>query len=144
MYAQCNSAFAHVSAAPQQGSLEETQRQKLEASLFTSYYAKEEDERIHFGLRDDRAPRTAKELVERIKAGEYEIIQGDAEEELEIYGNPFGFKWRKPKTKKNYDGYEASKKLLDKELEIVKQDVWFLPLDQALASVRSFEAKTFH
>jgi len=63
---------------------------------------------------------------------------------LELYGSTYGLKWRKPKTKKDYDGYETSKKLLGKELEIVKQDVWFLPLDQALASVRSFEAKTFH
>ena len=143
MYAQCNSAFAHVSAAPRQVSLEETQRQKLENTLLHAFYTKEEDERIHFGLRDDRTPRTAKELVERIKAGEYEITQDD-EEGLEFYGSTYGLKWRKPKTKKNYDGYEASKKLLDKELETVKQDVWFLPLDQALASVRSFEAKTFH
>jgi hypothetical protein len=150
-YAIGAKASAHATAfhTPAPKSLEETQREKLESTLKTAFLEHKEKLSEHYGISDQEPPHNAKELVKRIKDGEFTYF-----EDLTLHndewirewcpGMTYGFRWRNPKTKYDRDGFDVAEKALNKAYEKTKQDVWFLLLADALTSVRAFEEKKFH
>lgn len=144
---QTTAAYATVQAGP---SLEQTQREKLQEALAISWDEQEHDLRIQFGINDQDAPRTAKELVARIKDGKF-VYSHEYETKGEEfwhewgYGPMHGIQWRDPKVKKDQAGFDAAIKVLSTSYEDTTLSLWVLPLADALAAVRAFtQAKTIH
>jgi len=87
-------------------------RSFLRSRLDDAKEAKREPTKRAFGMADDEAPRTANELIERIKAGKYTIDEdrGDSK----CYGATHYLNWRDPSVKKDEKGYsEAWQKVRD-------------------------------
>src|SRR5882672_10572722 len=131
-------SYAFATAAPTQ-SLEEKQREQLMHTANITWHQHREELSEHFGISDQKSPKNAKELVARIKSGEFTFSsEYESKTEAELgewgYSMTWGLKWRKPETKYDRDGFDAAEKVLDKAYDHVKQDVWVLPLADALTS----------
>jgi hypothetical protein len=146
MHEQFNSvANAYAFSAPI--SLEVSQRQELRDELEGIYAVKDGELKTHFGLRDQDPPRHGKELVERIKTGEYVLLgEREFEDSDRTYYSQmtYGIRWRNPKVKVDREGYKLALEKMEKAHTSTKLDVIVLPLTEALASVRAFEEKKFH
>jgi len=123
------------------------QRKYLQDQLYRAKYAHYEPLQRAFGLRDEDAPRSPTELVERIKAGMYTVKPGetDAEGVEKFYDSPmYYFRWRNPETKKDQEGYNAAKKLLEKAYTDAERVIMVGDAKEGLEAVKQYETATFH
>lgn len=101
-----------------------------------------------FGLGDDTAPATAKDLVARITSGKY-ILPTERETELlssYYWGSSAalnGIKWRDPSVKEDRAGYDAATKALDVEFQKVQDQVMIADNASALTTIQAFEGWTY-
>jgi hypothetical protein len=70
-----------------------------------------------FGICTDEPPRTAKEMVERIKAGMYVLPSDDDD-----WGRQ-SIQWRDPSIKRDRDGFRAAAKKIDDEYQSIKDKI---------------------
>lgn len=138
-----NSKTAYASAAITQADPDQPKRDYLVGRLQTTYYTKESDLRSQFGLEDDAAPKTPKEMADRIAAGKF-VIRGteyeDAYEDGERYFYPSeALSWRDPTVKEDHDGYITAIGAMNKFriglLDIVKVK----DLDAAFDTIKALE-----
>lgn len=123
------------------------QRYHLQNRLSTMYRDHEKKLRGDFGLIDMKAPRTWKELLERIEAKQFIYDEEEEKENLDQFEDdffcgegPFMYiEWRDPSVKKDKAGYKAAMKLLDKAFNDVKDYIVILEPKDALTAVKSFE-----
>src|SRR6185503_5134887 len=88
-------------------------RSFLRSRLQDAKDAKREPTKRTFGMADDERPRTANELIERIKSGKYTIDEGKGDSKDYCNGMSF-INWRDPSVKKDEKGYtEAWQKVRD-------------------------------
>lgn len=138
-----NYATATVHAATTET---QDQRNYLQSRLEDIYYTKERPLYAQFGLTDDEAPTTPKELKARITDGKFVIIglpKDDAEDDFDdcYYGGWSRLiRWRDPAKKADQGGYEAARKELkdeyQKALDVVKID----DVKAGLEAVKALEA----
>lgn len=91
-----------------------------------------------FGLIDDEAPHTPKELVDRIASGKY--VLPEKNDRNYGYGPLHGMKWRDPSMVTDRDGYRAAAATLEKAAQPIKDAIQILPVDQALKMLQDFES----
>lgn len=90
-----------------------------------------------FGLTDDERPKSPKELVERIKAGQI-VLPENADKEN--WYNPWDtIRWRNPKTKEDVEGYKAAKQELSDAFIKTKRQIMIASLADGLVALEKFE-----
>jgi hypothetical protein len=86
-----------------------------------------------FNIGNDEPPKSAIELVKRIKAGKYVLPS-----EEDDYGWA-SIMWRDPAAKADHDGFNTALAALDKEKQFVVDSIIVEDKDIALVAVRAFE-----
>lgn len=146
-----NNPMNYATATVNAGTTEtQDQRKYLTQRLETIYYKLEAPLYSQFGLTDDDAPTSPKELAQRIKDGKF-VIKGlkDKSESDEFDDDSYfhGYwtsllRWRDPAKKADAAGYEAAikelKDLRQKTLDIIKIDEPKAGLD----AIKALEAWT--
>jgi hypothetical protein len=132
-----NNPMNYATATVQAGTTEtQDQRKYLTQRLEEIFWELQRPLEAKFGLTDDKAPTTPKELKERIASGKFTIIglPKDGDDEDEYDDDYFGcytswhrlLKWRDPSKKSDFEGFEAANKelrdLRQKTLDIIKID----------------------
>ena len=115
---------------------------------------KTEDLQKHFHLADDEAPKTPKQLIDRIKEGKFKVRKpdhsfDDTEDYLDsdrysAYHLMSYFNWRDPDHKKDHKGYDAAIKKLEKAVEHLNDTLVVAEAKDGLIALREFEEKKFH
>lgn len=138
MYNKTNSAVAMVSAAPV--SIEGTQRDYMIERLSRLNESKNDDLRDQFFFTEDR-PRTAKELISRIKNDEFildeELLVKNADE-VKYYNNEYGIVWRK--NKPDQEGFTAAMEEKKKVAQNALDVITLKSIDEAYQALKDFEA----
>lgn len=138
-----NYATATVTAATTET---QDQRKYLANRLQDVYFDKERPLYAMFGLTDDEAPTSPKELKQRIADGKFTILglpkDGEDEDEDDFFYGGWSrmLRWRDPAKKLDRDGYDAARKELkdmyQKTLDIIKID----DVKAGLDAVKALEA----
>ena len=129
------------SPAPQ--SDEQKTKNYLNSRRSDAYYNKLREAEKTFHINEDPAPKTPKELADRLAAGQYTIRDAQEDNKDKWYGSiKSHIEWRDPKTPADKAGYAAFEVLLDKQ-NILAQDAIMVktPAD-GLAALQAFEAWT--
>ncbi len=138
-----NYATATVHAATTET---QDQRNYLQSRLEDIYYTKERPLYAQFGLTDDEAPTTPKELKARITDGKFVIIglpKDDAEDDFDdcYYGGWSRLiRWRDPAKKADQNGYEAARKELKDEYQKAMDTIKIDDVKAGLEAVKALEA----
>lgn len=139
-----NYATATVHAATTET---QDQRKYLQRRLEDIYYMKERPLFAAFGLTDDEAPTTPKELKARIADGKFTIIglPKDDEDEDDFDDCFYGswsrlIRWRDPAKKADQDGYEAARKALKNEYQKAMDTIKIDDVKAGLEAVKALEA----
>lgn len=115
----------------------------LERRLEVLVYQKRDELYREFGIRDENAPQTPKEFVERILAGKFILPDEDHDDDF-CCSPAQAIIWRDPSVKKDYDGFnKAEKEMLAARTE-VKDAIMIKSAEEGLAALKDFESKTFH
>lgn len=106
---------------------EDVRREHFLDEVRRIFSAKNGELREKFGLDVPKSPKTPKELVEWIKAGNYTFIKSydpdDEEDTWCVYESPIhGFRWTK--VKEDRKGYDAARELLDAEEIKFVNEIW--------------------
>lgn len=141
----------YATATVQAGTTEtQDQRKYLSNRLEEIYWEKFRPLDAQFGLMDDKAPTTPKELKERIASGKFTIVglpKDDEDDEFDDDAYFYGswhrlLKWRDPAKKADHEGHKAAHKelrdLRQKTLDIIKIDEPKAGLD----AIKALEAWT--
>ena len=121
---------------------EVTARALLNRDLRNIYLKHDEKLEKHFHVRDDDAPETGEDAIERIKAGKFQLKPKEQRCVFDHWTNHL--RWRDPEAKKDIDGYKAANEKLKTAYTHAIQDVTVDPLEKAKAALRKFEDATFH
>lgn len=96
-----------------------------------------------FGLLDDTAPKTANELVARIKDGKY-VIKADRGDK-ETYGDGMQYiRWRDPAKTEDKAGYKTAFDALHKQYMAAKDAIIVMDPKEGLTALQAFESATIH
>lgn len=106
----------------------------LASRLDEVFYAQEETLSKQFGLSRDKAPRTAKEFIQRIKDGMFELPG-----ERDDYGMS-SIIWRDPSVKEDKEGFSAAFKQLKDAKKRVEDQIMIAENDDALKAIYDFES----
>lgn len=120
----------------------ENQRSYLDARLSVIRNDMENALKKHFGLMNDEAPETSKDLVKRIQDGKF-VLPKDRED---CYAGDahWSIIWRDPAVKEDQEGYDAAYAKLRAAYKVARDDINILPPEEGLKTLRAFEATTFH
>jgi hypothetical protein len=138
---ECNAAQAIVVAGGQKTETE-YQRKYLIEGLRDARDEKIDSLSKAFGLTDDDAPRTFKDFIARVKAGDI-MYDGAKDEDYEHGSIYHHLRWRSPKRKEDKTGYRAAKARALAAYARAKDDIVVLPLETGLESKRAYEAADF-
>lgn len=120
------------------------QRRYISERAYEVYYAKEFELKKAFGLTDTPQPETPKEFIQFIKEGKFILEEKYEDARLGYVWNVGSYiRFRDPKVKEDRKGYEAAKKLLDKDVQALRDDIAILDPKESLEKLRAFEAKSF-
>src|SRR5678810_1139982 len=122
----------------------EDQRYHLRNRLYNIYAEKECELGEAFNLVDDDAPRTPREMRERINKGLFVINGEDKAPDAPFTWIGATLQWRDPQKPADLAGYEAA---LDKARDArtkTMDDITILDPKDGLNSLREFEQATFH
>ena len=119
-------------------SIEHTRIEHLSRRLHDLFYTKKGDLRKQFHMDDDRQPKDAIELIERIQAGSF--VMPTKESIKQNYSGSIRDQivWRSEE--KDEEGYEAAKKDLTAKYEAAKDIIMVKSADEGLAALQDFQA----
>jgi hypothetical protein len=107
---------------------EDSRRTHFLNEIRSIFSKKDRELREKFGLDRPKSPKTPKELVEWIKAGEWSYVKGydpssDDEDEWNIYEAPiYGIRWTK--VKEDRKGYDKAREILCDEQSKFVNEIW--------------------
>lgn len=128
---------------PVQYSAEREARSYLSGRLSEIHSEKYHELETAYGLRVDNPPSSAKELIERIQAGKYEV-PSDRLETTHSYDPLRYFVWRDPSVKRDPDGFTEALTVLNAARTEVQDAIYVNSAADALAAVQEFSEKKFH
>lgn len=117
------------------------QRQHLHSRMWEVQQTKKYALKKQFHLIDDDAPKSPKEMAERIAAGKF-IIRGLDKEETRYFSSYDAIVWRDPAVKPDQAGYDAVKTEMDKKYRETVDTITILDPKDGLDALREFEAWT--
>lgn len=135
-------ASASIDVNVSQASIEMTevsaQRKWLSRQLDLHYYGVREELQYTFGL-EERGPQSAQEAFEQILSGKATVDPDKSSDDS--WGWWSCIKWDAPA--KDRPGYDAAIKKLQDAKNTAEEDIRILPIEQALASYRTFKNQSF-
>lgn len=140
-----NYATATVQAATTET---QDQRKYLTRRLDDIFYQKERPLYAAFGLTDDEAPTSPKELKKRLADGKFTIIglpkdDEDEDEDEYFYGGWSRLiRWRDPAKKADQEGYDAARKELKSKYQEALDTIKIDDVKAGLDAVKALEAWT--
>lgn len=141
MYTTANTAAAVIQTTPP---VEVDQRKYLLKRLENSYYDKERAFHAEFKLNPVDGPKTVKDLVAKIKAGDYTLLY-DWTEEAETWGTAGLLDYiRWSKETPDRDGFDAAMKKTKEAKKAATDTITILSPEEGLKALQEFEAATFH
>lgn len=119
------------------------ERMYLEIRLSQVYGEKKDKLRKTYGLSDQNAPRSPKELVERIKSGMF-VLPTDWAEDDECTPQWYmsRIRWRDPSLTEDKDGYKVAALQLRTEYDKVLDSIKIKDPTEALPELQAWEAVT--
>lgn len=118
---------------------DKAQRDFLVRELDRAYSDHLRDLRKHFHIEDDHVD-DIDDVIERIKAGKYKLVDKKARKTWEPMWDHISFREHEADT----EGYDKALEGLHAEHNTVRQDIAILEPVKALKSVRDFAKATFH
>lgn len=115
----------------------EDQKRYLKERVFSISADKRGAAKQKFGLADDDAPCSFKELLARIQAGLYLV---DEKRDNQKYGMLHAVTWRDPAKARDYEGFGVWEDGNSAAEQKVMDDINILDGEVALASMRAYEA----
>jgi hypothetical protein len=101
-----------------------------------------------YGLTDEEAPKTAQEVVDRIKAGRFVFKDNTIKDDPNWYGRYFEptryLRWRSPDVKEDKAGFEAAMAKLQAKYAHLKDSIYVDSPTVAKSNLHEFESATFH
>lgn len=116
---------------------EATKRNHLSMRAYSIFYDKEAKMERKYGLRDDRSPQNAEELIQRIKDGKF-IIRED--KDRQYYCPIDQILWRDPSIKKDQAGYDEKRKGLKKDFTALTDKLAIGTPEDGLTALQAWEA----
>lgn len=130
------------------GGLEATQKNYLFDRVASAVSEKREDLRQTFGLKDDADPKTPKELVDRIMAGQIVLPENadkpDVWDFVSVRSMLIQIRWRDPKKLEDKVGYEAAARKLKDASKATDDIIMTSDAPTGLKAFQEFQAATFH
>jgi hypothetical protein len=108
--------------------------------LTDANYRKTAELRRSYGLLDDERPRTAQELVDRIKDGQFELDEKTKDDR----GFFEHIRWCNPKIKKDKVGYEEASKKMEEAHRQASRTIILKDQAEGLEALEKFEKAKFH
>ncbi len=118
-------------------SIERDQRSFISGRLYDRLYAAKHELKRQFGLADDEAPYSVKEILERIKAGKY--VLPEKWEDCSGYSLFNYIRWRDPSLKEDKDGYAEARKSLQAAYEAAEDAARLSPIPEATKAMQDFK-----
>src|SRR5256885_13812507 len=135
--------FANIVAFEETAPTDQVQRANLLSHLDSANREFHPKARKHFGLTQDEAPKTAKELVERIKAGKITLPKEDNDRKCSYVWDVFSrIKWQDPSVVEDQDGYDAWEEKTAVAKRTVERIISIKSPDEGLNAVIEFEKTT--
>lgn len=120
---------------------EASKRRYLRDRLETIKYAQKRDLRKVYGLDDDEAPKTPKEMAERLASGRFVVKGAEDKDQKDIqYRWSSYIVWRDPSVKEDKAGFDAAYDELKKALKPVEDAIAIKTPAEALKALEEFEA----
>jgi len=119
------------------------QKNYLASRLDTLKWQKADELRAPYGLKDDDAPQSFDELLERLDKGRYVISDEKRKLKYGWYDAMCYVEWRDPAIKKDREGYDAAVEKVEAAALKVKDIIVVKSLDDGLAAVEAFETAAF-
>jgi len=95
--------------------------------------------RQQYGLDDEKAPKSPKEFLERIKAGKF-VVPGAEDEKHPRYWDSYNaIRWRDPAVKEDQEGYDLAKVVLSKAARDVEDAIVVKTPEEGLKALQGFE-----
>lgn len=116
---------------------EATKRNHLSMRAYSIFYDKEAKMERKYGLRDDRSPQNAEELIQRIKDGKF-ILRED--KDRQYYCPIDQILWRDPSVKKDQAGYDEKRKGLKKDFTALTDKLAIGTPEDGLTALQAWEA----
>lgn len=125
-------------------STEANQKEYLSGRVREVALKKYEDLLRTHGLKDDPQPITPKELVDRIKAGQYVLPENSDDRDFYHYLLPAHFIiWRNPEIKKDQENFNKAEAAMIVEKTKVLDTIMVSNAADGLKALQEFEAKDF-
>lgn len=134
---------ANMYAQIQTSSPEQDARAHLRDRLRTVKYETQAKLRKDFGLDDDEAPRTPKELAERLASGKFIVKHANDEKQPSLYSVSSYIRWRDPAVKEDQAGYDKAKEKLSKAYTEAKDVIIVKSPEEGLKALQGFEKAKF-
>lgn len=113
--------------------LQRTKIQYLQNRLSEAEYEKSYDFQKQFGLQNDAAPATAREVVKRIQDGKFILP------EITRDGGYHSITWRDPAVKQDVEGYNAAWEKAQELVQSTKDIIMIKTPAEGLAALQAFE-----
>lgn len=123
------------------GHMDNPERHYLASRLDSEYGTHSESLRKTFKLYED-APETAEDMIERIKAGNYQLK--DKKDRCPYSRPSSAIIWRAPGEQPDQDGFKAAEKKLDAALTTARDIIMTSDAEKGLAALTEFKSATFH
>ncbi len=125
---------------------EQSKRSYLHSRLYAIRCEKVADLRETFNINDDDAPKTRKELAERIAAGKYQIKDLEKKGEVDFGWNGWygSIIWRDPAVKADEAGFTAAVKKVDDAQQATLDKLTVLSIEEGYKALEEFKSATFH
>ena len=139
---QYNTAVAAIAQQPSEAA---DQRKYLIRRLSDVEYKKLNEFHTTFKMNPVSGPRTLKDLVEKIKSGDFIMSVDDYDDEKEFYSTSCLVDYiRWSKEKPDSKGYDAAKKALAEAKKNTLDTITIMSPEEGLKALQAFEAQTFH
>ncbi len=133
--------------APAEYNAEREAREHLRERLHVTFHAKDRELSKKFGLMDEAAPRTTKDMVARIKEGKFTLSKYAEDQEddegcdyNDMYDVVRHIRWRDPAVKEDRAGYKAAYAELSKAHDAAKDAIMVGTPAEGLKALQEFEA----
>lgn len=118
-------------------------REYLTGRLYSIVESKYDDLRKTYAIADDNYPLDAKEFVDRIISGKYELKKGWDSDEARKWHNPTSYlRFRDPAKPADTAGFEAAREKVDLAEQTVRDAIAIKSATEALDALIAFESAT--
>jgi len=142
LYEPCNEEYEHMYMETET----EKQRNYLINRLVNAGHEQMHQLERHFGIADDEAPKTWKDLTDRIAKGRYVLPKNDQEGfgSRSLYDLDYTLRWRDPATVEDHEGFKVANEKRLAAQTAAKDQIMVSNPKEGLEALNTFTKTTFH